>query len=69
MNKSEYLFKQACDIIRVNDSLSNANEAWEIAHALKILVEANKEEESPQPSSKFSDMSIAPMHSAEQNHK
>lgn len=49
MNKSEYLFKQACDIIRVNDSLSNANEAWEIAHALKILVEANKEEESPSP--------------------
>ena len=49
MNNSELLFKQACDIIRMNDSISNAKEAWEIVRALKLLVEANKQEKKHSP--------------------
>lgn len=39
---SEILFKQASVLIRENDSLRNSEEAWNIARALKILIEANK---------------------------
>lgn len=36
------LFKQAVTLIRENDSIRNSEEAWNIAHALQILIEANK---------------------------
>ena len=39
---SEILFKQASALIRENYSLRNSEEAWNIARALKILIEANK---------------------------
>ena len=39
---SEILFEQAVALIRENDSLRNSEEAWNIARALKILIEANK---------------------------
>lgn len=39
---SETLFKQATALIRENDSMRNSEEAWNIAHALQILIEANK---------------------------
>lgn len=39
---SEDLFKQASALIRENDTLCNSEEAWNIAHALQILIEANK---------------------------
>lgn len=39
---SETLFKQATKLIRENDSIRNSEEAWNIAHALQILIEANK---------------------------
>lgn len=39
---AEYLFNQARAIIRDNDSLLDSDEAWNIAHALSILINANK---------------------------
>lgn len=39
---SEILFKQASALIRENDSMHNSEEAWNIARALQILIEANK---------------------------
>lgn len=46
---SEILFKQASALIRENDSLRNSEEAWNIARALKILIEANKLEQEITP--------------------
>ena len=46
---SEILFKQASALIRENDSLRNSKEAWNIARALKILIEANKLEQEVTP--------------------
>lgn len=46
---AEYLFNQACSIIRDNDLLRNSDEAWNIAHALSILINANKLESGTTP--------------------
>ena len=46
---AEYLFNQACSIIRANDLLRNSDEAWNIAHALSILINANKLESGTTP--------------------
>ena len=39
---SEKLFEQASALIQKNDALRNSEEAWNIVHALQILIEANK---------------------------
>lgn len=39
---SESLYKKAVSLIRENDTMCNSEEAWNIAHALQILIEANK---------------------------
>ena len=39
---SEKLFEQASALIQKNDALCNSEEAWNIVHALQILIEANK---------------------------
>lgn len=40
--KPKILFEQATALIRDNNYLRNSEEAWNIVHALKILIEANK---------------------------
>lgn len=42
MMNAENLFKQAIALIRENDSIQNSENAWNIARALQILIEANK---------------------------
>lgn len=46
---SENLFTQACTLIHENESLRNSEEAWNIARALQILIEANKMEQEITP--------------------
>lgn len=46
---SEDLFNQAAIIIRENDYIRDSKEAWNIARALKILIEANKLESEVTP--------------------
>ncbi len=46
---SENLFKQATTLIRENDSMHNSEGAWNIVHALQILIEANKLESEVTP--------------------
>lgn len=41
----EKLYKQASALIRGNETLRNSEEAWNIVHALQILIEANKLEQ------------------------
>lgn len=45
----EKLYKQASALIRENDTLRNSEEAWNIVHALQILIEANKLEQEITP--------------------
>lgn len=49
MKDPELLYKRACKIIKTNGNVSNAQEAWEIVWALKLLIEANKHETGPSP--------------------
>ena len=46
---SELLFNQARELMKENQSLCNSEEAWNIAHALEILIEANRFEKTLTP--------------------
>lgn len=46
---SETLFQQASELIRENASVHNSDEAWNIARALQILVDANQLESATTP--------------------
>ena len=38
----EKLFEQASAVIQKNDAICNSEEAWNIVHAIQILIESNK---------------------------
>ena len=46
---AEILFNQANSLIRENQTLCNSDEAWNIARALQILIEANQLEQAVTP--------------------